>query len=144
MRPIIVAAAILALLLDGFAVFQAVHAILNPVSCPGAFFGCSANGEESSYTAALWSDAVLLVPGLLSVIIGGRIESCQPWRRITLIIFTVTVLLFPLPIGMVAAIFLSTIAPGVGVFGYLVVPVVAGATLLTFGLLWPVRPRGEP
>jgi hypothetical protein len=143
MRPIILALAILALLLDGFAVFQAIHAILNPTSCPGAFFGCSANGEESSYTAALCSDVVLLVAGLLSVILGGRIRSAA-WRVITAVTFAVTVLLFPLPMGMVAAIFLSTIAPGVGAFGYLVFPVAAGAILLAFGILWPVRARGEP
>jgi hypothetical protein len=147
MRPISVALAILALLLDGFAVFQAVHqavhAILNPVSCPSAFLGCSANGEESSYTAALWSDVVLLVAGLLSVILGGRVRS-GAWRVITAVTFTGTVLLFPLPLGMVAAIFLSTIAPGVGVFSYLVFSVAAGAILLAFGLLRPARPRGEP
>jgi hypothetical protein len=143
MRPTIVALAILALLLDGFAIVQAIHAILTPVSCPGAFLGCPANGEESSYTAALWSDVVLVVPGLLSVIVGGRIQRGR-WRGITAVTFAVTVLLFPLPVGMVAAVFLSTIAPGIGVFAYLVFPVAAGAILLAFGLRWPVRTRGVP
>jgi hypothetical protein len=141
MRPTIVALALLALLLDGFAIVQAVHVILIPVSCPGVFFGCPANGEESSYTAALWSDAVLVVSGLLSLIVGRRIQGGR-WRAITAVTFAVTVLLFPLPVGMVAAVFLSTIAPGIGVFAYLVFPIASGAIPLAFGLRWPVRAQG--
>jgi hypothetical protein len=141
MRVIMLALASLALLLDGFAVVQAVHAIAHPVSCPGAFFGCSANGEESSYTAALWSDAFLAVAGLLSLVVHTRISG-RLWRTFTVVAFIVTVVVFPLPIGMVMAIFLSTVAPGVGVFGYLLFPFAAGVVLLAFGLRWPVRASG--
>lgn len=141
MRPTILALAILALLLDGFAIVQAVHAIANPVSCPGAFFGCPENGEESSYTAALWSDGFLAVAGLLSLIIHARISG-RLWRALTVITFIVTVVVFPLPIGMVTAIFLSTVTPGVGVFGYLIFPLGAGVLLLAFGLRWPVQASG--
>lgn len=138
MRPILLALAILALLLDGFAIVQAFHAIANPVSCPGAFFGCPENGEESSYTAALWSDGFLAVAGLLSLIIHARISGRQ-WQVLTIVAFIITLVVFPIPIGMFVAIFLSTVAPGVGVFGYLVFPVGAGALLLAFGLRWPVQ-----
>jgi len=138
MRPILLALASLALLLDGFAVVQAVHAIAHPVSCPGAFFGCPTNGEESSYTAALWSDAFLAVAGLLSLIIYTRITG-RLWRALMVVAFVVTVVVFPLPIGMLTTIFLSTVAPGVGVFGYLIFPFAAGALLLAFGVRWPVR-----
>jgi hypothetical protein len=141
MRPIILALAIVALLLDGFAVVQAIHAIANPVSCPGAFVGCPQNGEESSYTAALWSDGLLAVAGLLSLIIHRRISG-RLWRTLTVVAFIVTVVVFPMPIGLVIAIFLSTIAPGVGVFGYLILPLGAGVLLLAFALRWPVQASG--
>ncbi len=141
MRPVLLALASLALLLDGFAVVQAVHAIANPVSCPGAFFGCPTNGEESSYTAALWSDGFLAIAGLLSLIIHQRISG-RLWRALTVVAFIVTVVVFPLPIGMGIAIFLSTVAPGVGVFGYLIFPLAAGLLLLAFGVRWPVRATG--
>jgi hypothetical protein len=141
MRPVLLALASLALLLDGFAVVQAIHAIANPVSCPGAFVGCPQNGEESSYTAALWSDGFLAVAGLLSLIIHKRISG-RLWQTLALVAFIVTVVVFPMPIGIVIAIFLSTVAPGVGVFGYLIFPFAAGLLLLAFGVRWPVRATG--
>jgi hypothetical protein len=81
-----------------------------------------------------------LIAGIVYIVIRPRILSAT-WRFATLGAFLLTALVFPIPLGMFLAIFLSTIRPGTGVFGYLLFPTVAALLLVIFGLRWPLQDR---
>lgn len=132
----------LALVVVGIA--QAVRAISSPVGCPGAFFGCPQNGEEASYTAVLWADALAAIAGVLALLVRPRVGDAR-WRAVTLATFLAPLIVFPLPIGMVVSIFTSTVWPGYGVFVYVPFPLLVSVALLAFAQRWPVgTPLAHP
>jgi hypothetical protein len=145
MRRLILVGGILALGALGFGLYQASDAITHPVSCPGAFygFGCPASHEQTSYVTANWTMVGLMILAILPVTRLGRIRS-QLWRGLTLATFILAVLLFPLPVGVVASFFLSAVAPGTGVLVLFGIQALILLELFTFASVWPVGVAPAP
>ncbi|HEY8325587.1 MAG TPA: hypothetical protein VIG77_13905 [Ktedonobacterales bacterium] len=121
---------VVALAVIGAGVF--LNARLHPVSCPGAFIGCASNGEEVGYLLALGSDALALLAAILAVIQTQRLHAALGWRIAAIVAAALTAILFPLVGGLYAVVLLSIASPDLGLYAYLLIPLVVGIGLLGY------------
>ncbi len=121
---------VVALAVIGAGVF--LNARLHPVSCPGAFIGCASNGEEVGYLLALGSDALALLAAILTVIQTQRLHAALGWRIAAIVAAALTAILFPLVGGLYAVVLLSIASPDLGLYAYLLIPLVVGIGLLGY------------
>jgi hypothetical protein len=121
---------VVALAVIGAGVF--LNARLHPASCPGAFIGCASNGEEVGYLLALGSEALALLAAILAIIKTQRQHAALDWRVAAIIAAALTAILFPLVGGLYAVVLLSIASPDLGLYAYLLIPLVVGVGLLGY------------
>jgi uncharacterized membrane protein HdeD (DUF308 family) len=107
-----------------------ISAILHPAGCPGAFNGCPQNGEETSYYFGYLVGVLTVIAGILSVILTeSQPEKAGKWFSRLLLVLSL--IFFPIPLGLVLSIFWSTVLPGYGIFAFLLIPVCINLLFLT-------------
>jgi hypothetical protein len=124
-RVIAMASLVLTLISWGFG----ISAMLHPVSCPGAFIGCSENGEETSYYVGYLVDILTLVVSILALMLSERRpENAGKWLFRMLLV--VSLAFSPFVLGFFLSIFLATFLPGYGIFAFLLIPLCINLTIL--------------
>jgi hypothetical protein len=106
-----------------------ISAILHPVPCPGAFTGCPQNGEETSYYFGYLVGVLTVIVSILSVILSERRPE-KAGKRLFPVLLFMSFIFFPIPLGLLLSIFLSTVLPGYGVFAFLIIPVFINLIIL--------------